>query len=358
MPEDSPLRFHSPRGAAHYEAQRLVLQYVLQGAQSSPHKQIRRLIEEKYDADMVKQWSGKEAPPSLEALASEVRKSSSEQQLEQPEAELTTEEQEQEQLKPAKAKKANMSAIRMQALVRGFLGRQRVRRIIMQRLATMPGVLVAIDGTKQGGTGWYSSQGQMFYFCLDDTDLVLMCGPITRDLYEAAKQEVAALPKYGTLMQTPSAALPQRIVLDRVGLQAMRIQVDTLLNDLAERDEFIAIAELKIQDQIKANKAQGLQLEEYAQALQQFNAAQSELQLLKAKHADSVAQVFATRLLMLTAAHKKALVRITALVRGFIARKKVRRLKLSRLADDTGVLVAMENTKQGTIRPSKHVLLI
>jgi DNA repair exonuclease SbcCD ATPase subunit len=58
-------------------------------------------------------------------------------------------------------------AVRMQALLRGFNIRNRMRRNRMAELAMSQGVLVAIPGTKQGRTGWYESGGLFFYFVLD-----------------------------------------------------------------------------------------------------------------------------------------------------------------------------------------------
>jgi hypothetical protein len=50
-----------------------------------------------------------------------------------------------------------------QALVRGFLCRVSVATL-RQRLSQQQGVLLAVDGTVQGRTGWYAQSGLFFFF--------------------------------------------------------------------------------------------------------------------------------------------------------------------------------------------------
>jgi hypothetical protein len=59
--------------------------------------------------------------------------------------------------------------VKLTSAARGYLGRQRVKRIQNFKKADETGVLVALKNTKQGETGWYAGpNGGIFYFVLKD----------------------------------------------------------------------------------------------------------------------------------------------------------------------------------------------
>ena len=59
------------------------------------------------------------------------------------------------------------TVVLLQTQMRSFLAKAKVRKIRTEKAAKEQGVLVAYKGTIQGETGWYTSNGQLFYFCLD-----------------------------------------------------------------------------------------------------------------------------------------------------------------------------------------------
>ena len=79
-------------------------------------------------------------------------------------------------------------AVRVQKIIRGFLGRAKVKKLLMKHVAGDRGILVACDGTNQGETGWYCEQDLYFYFCLDaNGNYLLLCGPMTKEMYELVR---------------------------------------------------------------------------------------------------------------------------------------------------------------------------
>eukprot|EP00981_Chlorochromonas_danica_P010651 scaffold3296_cov159-Ochromonas_danica.AAC.18 len=231
-------------------------------------------------------------------------------------------------------------AVRVQSLARGFLGRQKVRRLLTENLAVQQGILLAHGDTKQGSTGWYSTDGQLFYFCLDDKDFLLLCGPLSTLMHDQA------CANYRTAMGA-EADKKRPVVIDRLAIQATRLQIDTLLSDLVERDAYISTLEAKVNDLQTQLSSQRLAVEEYSQALLGLDAIRNELALYKEKYKGDALHGFLEKAQLVKESHRGGLIRLTSIIRGFLARKRVKRLKLTRLADDTGVLVAMENTLQG-----------
>ena len=77
--------------------------------------------------------------------------------------------------------------IKVQAMVRGYLGRLRVRRLQVLVRARLSGVLVALKDTEQGETGWYvAPDGAIYYFVLtaDKSNWIATAGPIDFDTFE------------------------------------------------------------------------------------------------------------------------------------------------------------------------------
>ncbi len=77
----------------------------------------------------------------------------------------------------------------MQALIRGYIARQRMERLRIKDEAAKRGVLVAVAGTIQGENGWYvASDGMVYYFIMNENNWLLAAGPITFETYDEILQ--------------------------------------------------------------------------------------------------------------------------------------------------------------------------
>ena len=59
----------------------------------------------------------------------------------------------------------------------------------------------------------------------------MLCGPITQDMYDLAMEECNAI-----VVKDKGGRLPLDFKLDRGAIQATRIQIEVLLEDIRERD--------------------------------------------------------------------------------------------------------------------------
>lgn len=74
---------------------------------------------------------------------------------------------------------------KVQAHIRGILGRFRVDRLKLSKFAAENGVLIALKPTVQGESGWYLSPDRsIYYFALKDGDWCQVCGPMSLDVWE------------------------------------------------------------------------------------------------------------------------------------------------------------------------------
>jgi uncharacterized protein YoxC len=284
------------------------------------------------------------------------------------------------------------SVVKLQAVGRSFTARQRVRRIQMARKATSEGILVACYGTTQGETGWYTSQDQLFYFCAQEEEFLLMCGPITQDIYELALEDLVA--SMTPTIMTPVEQLPdnnneesnmnpmdsmverykkrppkfpKNITIDHLGLQATRIQIETLLHDISLRDHYINEYELQLND--LNNFINSLQEEnnfknyelnklfiinkEQSESLSLLNHNYSNLLAKMKNYSEKNLETMKSSIQSLSSSPeyetklKTAFLKLTCIIRGFLGRQRVKRIKQMRLADQTGILVAMKDTHQG-----------
>eukprot|EP01035_Chromulina_nebulosa_P024435 gene24435-31820_t len=78
----------------------------------------------------------------------------------------------------------------IQKVARGFIARCRFSRVALEKAARDQGVLAAYKGTVQGETGWYKMNDLLFYFCFNEGEYYLLCGPLQVDAFETAKQEL------------------------------------------------------------------------------------------------------------------------------------------------------------------------
>ena len=66
----------------------------------------------------------------------------------------------------------------------------------LKEAANKQGVLMSCPGTLQGQTGWYSSNDMYFYFCLDGGEYLLLCGPLSKEMYDIAEAESKQVMSY------------------------------------------------------------------------------------------------------------------------------------------------------------------
>lgn len=224
------------------------------------------------------------------------------------------------------------SLIKIQAAIRRKLATNKVQRVKLEKT----GLMSACIGTVQGETGWYVSQQQYFYFVRDAMkDFILLCGPLSQAMYNLAMEEIRMqmeLDERNTSIKIISAgndeiqgvASERSIVnIDRLALHATRMQMETFLQDIQERENYIQALQNQLEMMIKQQARSNLLLEEQQKMIDMklANVPPDQLEL--------------------------AMKRMTSAARGYLARSRVKKLKLFRTADETGVLVAIGNTQQG-----------
>ena len=91
-------------------------------------------------------------------------------------------------------------AITVQKIARGFLGRVRYLRRVLERQGN-PDKLLACAGTKQGQTGWYiKDDNAYYYFCRSDHKFIQLCGPLSKSDYMSARNEALGAEKRYKIM--------------------------------------------------------------------------------------------------------------------------------------------------------------
>ena len=165
-----------------------------------------------------------------------------------------------------------------------------------------------------GETGWYLNNEQLYYFCIDKGEYILLCGPLSVDLYDAAVEE---LDKFTEYKKNSSSSYPLNLQLDRLGLHATRIQIETLLDDLWHLDQILKNTEdeLILYKNLVAH-------DQY----EQFN--------------DDGVSITVNK-------NSNAFIKLTSIMRGFLARTRVKKMVSTNAAMSTGVLIATSNTEQG-----------
>jgi hypothetical protein len=138
------------------------------------------------------------------------------------------------------------SAVKIQSASRRYIAETRVQRLQLEKQAAAKGVLAAMPGTRQGSSGWYMMEEEMYYFCIDGSEFVLLAGPLTRAEYDESlvrTQRDMGLPERKGWLVAESMNLPKNIVLNRHGLVAVRLQFDLLVNRLEKADRQAALFE-------------------------------------------------------------------------------------------------------------------
>lgn len=283
----------------------------------------------------------------------------------------------------------------VQAHVRGIIARHNVRRAIAvasDSANASSASLVAVHGTRQGETGWYVRQGHFFYFCLEGEEYLLMCGPITEDMYRLACSDAAEMLNRSTSPQAAQRGrssqssgggsrpvsqagsnysgsedrLHRKIYCDRIALSATRVQIDALLGDAKDREAQLSIVRKALDNyrsqvkkdmqtlQAKLQQESMMKQEEDADVIdalkRSLEVTRNEL-LVAEKSLKAVPKAKGLTTPTLTSLTDQTapptLLKLQALVRGWIGRRKVHRVVRTMQAMRSGVLVAMPTTTQG-----------
>lgn len=128
--------------------------------------------------------------------------------------------------------------IKLQARIRGFLDRSHIRDMLLQQAAREKGLLVAYPGTKQGDAGWYVEKDSLYYFCLDEGEFTLFCGPISENIFQLALRELDH--SYDHKLR-PSSVYAKNISIDLVAMQVVKMQMEALKGEIKDRDHELNI---------------------------------------------------------------------------------------------------------------------
>lgn len=273
-------------------------------------------------------------------------------------------------------------------------------------------IMIACPGTVQGDTGWYLAHNQYFYFVRDDTteEFLLLCGPLSPTLYDAAQEEDAKH-HHPIPFGAPKSMQKPHLKIDSVSVHATRFHIETLLQDIQERDENVNLLQSLEEENQMHQRDIGILLGKLAEYEAQIQALQSgnadvapvpgsslegtdvttsptvpvgkllrqdtqevlsgmmdiNFELSASDNANSLGERETqanpssssspskklAAIESIDASMANAMNKITSVARGFLARQRVQQLKLYRLAEETGVLVAMGNTVQGNVPGNK-----
>jgi hypothetical protein len=173
---------------------------------------------------------------------------------------------------------------------------------------------------------------------------VLLGGPIDDELYEAA----ASAEKTSN-----RGASPSTLTVDRVGVRATRLQIDSLTAQVIALESQHAQLLSDLEDQ---QLQSGLALEEARAETEKLVGEIAECRaMLRTLETErrrsllgrSVSEVVKAKAGALTMAQAAAIVKLTSVVRGFLGRIRFKRIKTEKLALEVGILSAMPNTVQG-----------
>jgi hypothetical protein len=238
----------------------------------------------------------------------------------------------------------------VQKIIRGFLGRAKVKRLLMKHFASDRGILVACDGTHQGETGWYCEQDLYFYFCLDaHGNYLLLCGPITKEMHDLAKLEAESIYD-ATLSSGPNGWLNKSLAIDYEGLSGARIQIETLVDDLKEKNAQLELTNDTLNEyknQVKIDM-QNLNINHHEEIkrlanenirLQSIINKLSSQRIVNAKNSANNNQLHED--------HLNCIVKVQAAVRGIMCRQELIQVHLAKFAEKDGVMHAVGRTVQG-----------
>jgi hypothetical protein len=203
--------------------------------------------------------------------------------------------------------------------------------------------------------------------CNSQGEFVLLCGPITKELYDIAAQELGARLPYAAVA---AGMYPRNLEVDRLGIHATRVQVETLTDDLRDAEEQLALTQQSmetyrqkvlqdfssLQDRVDSELQFQLkkQAEGYEMKIKMLQesivATEAENLKLCTKMAHRVPVLWSPRGIIAKGSSEdttKKIICLQSRMRAFVARRKYLRTKMYVTAKQSGVLVAVQGTQQG-----------
>lgn len=191
-----------------------------------------------------------------------------------------------------------------------------------------------------------------------------MCGPISEEMLSLARDELENLLNTD-LTSGRSYFMRAQCTLDRLAVHATRIQIETLIEDLKEKDlqlekahqgfESIQIQNITDFENLRMEYRDDLHRLKTELKDTKAKLKRSELERLKIIH-ETEARIRSHRKVPAELTEKYAkieadveakIIKFQARIRGMIIRSKVMKTKVIMSAEQSGVLVALKNTIQG-----------
>ena len=217
-------------------------------------------------------------------------------------------------------------ALLVQRVVRGFLGRSRVAKLLTQRTEN---AFIACAGTRQGRTGWYCKDGvSYFYFCIVAGKFLPLVGPISKEVYDVAKATALGETK----------GCKRLVHVDSSSIYAVKAQMEILLQDLMSvrkgRSKSVSVtAEAVIGDLDKKLDNVTKNLEDYK--------LENQMLKLHVRRDSSSGSPRSSK------ARNRSIVLLQVRVRMFLARLRVGRIRLSKFSEDDSRYTALPYYTQG-----------
>lgn len=193
---------------------------------------------------------------------------------------------------------------------------------------------------------------------LSQREYVLLCGPVDEEIYEAAVASASSPTNSSSTISVEGTATsyqpPARVLeVERVGIHATRLQIDSLTAQIEELDLRHQELILELDEQNQTSDAALLEARaEITKLREEMEQCRVIIRTLEAERRRSilsrhVSEIFREKLQKLSIENVVALVRLTSMVRGFLGRARVKRIKASQIASEVGILSALANTIQG-----------
>jgi hypothetical protein len=254
---------------------------------------------------------------------------------------------------------------KIQAAMRGSLVRERLWRTANTIAAKQKGVLVAINGTHQGETGWYmkvieGNVPQYFYFILDRGDFVMLCGPLAENQFQEALFHDRDRRKNDQIKLSRSAVegaqgqLEHLAYLNNVkGKDVVDIQNDlyTIRVDSEKREQALKKTfDKRIEKERNASEKHSRKCMKLQESLHDLEEENEKLRVKVQQKVEVVnewSKFVDDAKALINSRDERLLIRAQSVIRSFLTRRKLRRAAVALAAKKKGVMQAIGKTKQG-----------
>jgi chromosome segregation ATPase len=183
-----------------------------------------------------------------------------------------------------------------------------------------------------------------------------LCGPIDDEIYEAAAA--------GDTERSSKNQKDGVLQVDRVGIRATRLQIDSLTAQIEDLDSRHNQLAQELEDQsLRSDVALEEARAEIQKLQREMENCRDIIKSLESERRRSilsrrVSELMQEKFELLSIENVVALVKLTSMVRGFLGRARVKRLKASQLALEVGILSALNNTVQGEIYTMRSLCVL